>query len=277
MLYENDWRAINHLTLNMYSQTPSDLNNLFENDFMNYLQLLIPHDEASFWLHNHEGSGDQILCNYVTKGFDPEKYTSVIPLIPNEIPHNWINFYEKSIVIRDTDVIQDETKRMNTKYYSSLFQADNIKYALTLSLAHNAMRVGVLTLFRDSNKDDFSTREIEIAEQLVDHIACYAYYVYDIQQYRDIGKKPLTVADIVNRYGLSEREREVLRLILSGHPTKEISSRLFITETTTKKHLSSIYTKLNIHSKNELFKILQIAIDDKSDKPLTDIDGSESG
>ena len=67
MLYENDWRAINHLTLNMYSQTPSDLNNLFENDFMNYLQLLIPHDEASFWLHNHEGSGDQILCNYVTK------------------------------------------------------------------------------------------------------------------------------------------------------------------------------------------------------------------
>jgi len=268
MLYENDWRAINHLTLNLFSQPPVELNNLFENDFLNFLQLLIPHDEASFWLHNHDSSDDHILCDYVIKGFDPEKYNSFVHLVPNEIPHNWINFYDKSIVIRDTDIFKDEAERMKLPYYASLFQVDNIKYALTLSLAHNAMRVGVLTLFRDNNKEDFSVREIEIAEQLIDHIACYAYYLYDIEQYRDAGKKPLSIADIVNQYGLSERERDVLRLVLSGCSTKEISTRLFITETTTKKHLSSIYSKLNIHNKNELFKILQVAIDDNADRQL---------
>lgn len=262
MLFENDWKAINHLTLNMYSDNPMELDNLFENSFIEFLQFLIPHDEASFWLHNHEGSGDHLLYNPVTRGFDKDKFLFLCPMIPEDIPHSWVNFYEKSIVIRDSDIFTNDEERMKSKYYRSLFQAENIRYALTISLAHAGMRVGVLTLFRDSGKEDFSEREIQIAEQIMDHIACYAYYVYDLEYFRSVGKKPKTIADIVNQYGLSERERDVLRLVLVGHSTKEISSRLFITETTTKKHLGSIYSKLNIHSKAELFKVLQVVVDE---------------
>jgi DNA-binding NarL/FixJ family response regulator len=44
--------------------------------------------------------------------------------------------------------------------------------------------------------------------------------------------------------GLSEREREVLRLVADGLPTKQIARSLSITERTVKFHVNSIFHKL---------------------------------
>lgn len=52
---------------------------------------------------------------------------------------------------------------------------------------------------------------------------------------------------------LSARERELVRLILAGHPTKTISQRLGITLGTTKNHRRRIYEKLDITTERELF------------------------
>ena len=51
---------------------------------------------------------------------------------------------------------------------------------------------------------------------------------------------------------LSEREREVIGLIGQGLKNKEIASRLSITETTVRHHLSSIYNKLQVSDRLEL-------------------------
>jgi DNA-binding NarL/FixJ family response regulator len=44
--------------------------------------------------------------------------------------------------------------------------------------------------------------------------------------------------------GLSEREREVLRLVADGLPTKQIAGKLSISERTVKFHINSIFHKL---------------------------------
>jgi DNA-binding CsgD family transcriptional regulator len=44
--------------------------------------------------------------------------------------------------------------------------------------------------------------------------------------------------------GLSAREKEVLRLVADGLPTKQISASLSITERTVKFHVNSIFRKL---------------------------------
>lgn len=51
---------------------------------------------------------------------------------------------------------------------------------------------------------------------------------------------------------LSGREREVLRLICRGMKNKAIADSLFITETTVRHHLTSIFEKLNVSSRLEL-------------------------
>lgn len=51
---------------------------------------------------------------------------------------------------------------------------------------------------------------------------------------------------------LTEREREVLNLICQGMKNKNIADKLFITETTVRHHLTSIFEKLNVNSRLEL-------------------------
>jgi DNA-binding NarL/FixJ family response regulator len=55
----------------------------------------------------------------------------------------------------------------------------------------------------------------------------------------------------VERVALSHREREVLRLAVTGHTNGEIASTLFLAESTVKSHLSSAYRKLGAASRSE--------------------------
>jgi len=48
---------------------------------------------------------------------------------------------------------------------------------------------------------------------------------------------------------LSEREREVLRLIASGATNREAAARLFVSEATIKTHLLHIYAKLGVRDR----------------------------
>ena len=57
---------------------------------------------------------------------------------------------------------------------------------------------------------------------------------------------------ILLTYRLSEREGEVLVLVLNGSSNKTISNTLFIEEGTVKNHLTSIYRKINVSNRNEL-------------------------
>jgi DNA-binding NarL/FixJ family response regulator len=50
---------------------------------------------------------------------------------------------------------------------------------------------------------------------------------------------------------LTEREREVLRLVGEGHPNKTIARRLGITERTVKAHLTSVYQRIGVMDRTQ--------------------------
>lgn len=53
---------------------------------------------------------------------------------------------------------------------------------------------------------------------------------------------------------LTEREREVLRLLADGHTTLEIAEKLVISPKTVESHKTSLMSKLDIHNRTELIK-----------------------
>jgi DNA-binding NarL/FixJ family response regulator len=55
----------------------------------------------------------------------------------------------------------------------------------------------------------------------------------------------------MSRETLTGRELDVLKLLAQGKGNKEIGENLFISETTVKSHLRSIYTKLDVLSRTE--------------------------
>jgi len=59
------------------------------------------------------------------------------------------------------------------------------------------------------------------------------------------------LAESMSSEPLTGRELDVLNLLADGKSNKEIGSHLYITETTVKSHLRSIFSKLNVLSRTE--------------------------
>ncbi len=58
-------------------------------------------------------------------------------------------------------------------------------------------------------------------------------------------------------YMLSQRESEVLFLLAKGYNAASLQSRLYISEGTAKTHIRHIYRKLDVHSQQELIRIIE--------------------
>ena len=62
---------------------------------------------------------------------------------------------------------------------------------------------------------------------------------------------PSALRNGAQRLAFSHREREVLRLAVTGHTNGQIATTLFLAESTVKSHLSSAYRKLGATSRSE--------------------------
>ena len=60
-----------------------------------------------------------------------------------------------------------------------------------------------------------------------------------------------------SQYKLTEREIEIMNHILIGSKIKEIGEHFFISEATVKKHITHIYEKIGVGSREELFLIIR--------------------
>jgi DNA-binding CsgD family transcriptional regulator len=54
-----------------------------------------------------------------------------------------------------------------------------------------------------------------------------------------------------DRFGLTPREHEVLRLLAEGCSTEDIMTRLFVSRNTVRTHVQKVIGKLGAHSKLE--------------------------
>lgn len=74
-----------------------------------------------------------------------------------------------------------------------------------------------------------------------------ASLVSALKQYRQIARKSPP-----RNYGLTPREMEVLKLVVSGYANKEIADELGISQQTVKHHITNIFDKLGVYNRLEL-------------------------
>lgn len=66
------------------------------------------------------------------------------------------------------------------------------------------------------------------------------------------------IEHFLEKYDISEREKDVLLLIIKGLSNKVISDKLFISLNTVKAHNKSLFKKLNIKSRFELVSLMKL-------------------
>lgn len=76
----------------------------------------------------------------------------------------------------------------------------------------------------------------------------------DLLMKAELPANAATVAE-KNDYHLSDRETEVLKLLVDGLDYKAIAAKLFLSSHTVRKHIANIYHKLHVTSKAQAIKL----------------------
>lgn len=250
ILTDNDWQFLNRLIFDIYSTADLDKIRIH---VLEMLKMIIPCDKATFYLADPTGKHRFILP--VGFGFTEQQLTRYDNEFEDLDPLCWAFSSAQNEVYRHTDLYPPGV-RDELPFYKKAYFDLNIYYTAILSLSHDNIFVGAVSLYRPKDSHDFSDREVKILDTLKNHLALRLFQEMG-QENRISYKKQRErrLNDYMNRYDLTHRELEILTLLVHGEQNQSICEKLFITQSTLKKHIYNIYKKMDIKNRVELFKL----------------------
>lgn len=159
-----------------------------------------------------------------------------------------------STVFRQSDVVREDVWK-NSHIYNTYWKPANFEYGLTTYLVHQENSLSTITLFKNPNKEDFSSRDMFIMDIIKNHMSLKMYQLVNEsidslnKQSKDI---PNQFFEAAIRYNLTRRETEVIYLLCEGWRRQAICNRLYISGATLKKHIYNIYNKVGVNSQTQL-------------------------
>ena len=272
-LEANQWLFLSSLIYHIYSEEDADR---MRARFLQDLRLLIRYDSADFFMSGRlktqirnirEGRirGDipeqQV---FLSGGGEPDSLTD--PVYYNckknlsaeydRIDYSRSLVYSgKALVYRDTDIMPDE-ERVRTEYFRRIYLANHWHYSLQLVIAKDGIFLGAATFYRKEGEKDFSYDDVFLLDSLKEHLSLALYRDYSKKKQlaqEEADRKP-TVSEAAEHYGLTPREKTVLRLLMDGEDHEQICGELSIANNTLKKHIQGIYRKVGVTDRVGLFK-----------------------
>lgn len=245
-MQNNQFLLINNIIYKIYSI--EDFEDM-EKIFLASLKMLI-HNTFSSILMADNSSDKHLLCNPVCMPEDMADIENTYLTIQDKDYARWSMMSGQSVIMRETDLMNEE-ERTETLLYKKCYKPYGLHYSIQLNLIYNSTFLGVVTLYRKKSEGDFTDNEIFILKSFIDHL-CYRF-----SKHSDNINKKISTAQIDSlafKYKLTNREVEVLALILDGIDNKEIADKLCISIYTLKKHIQNLYRKMNVTTKWELLK-----------------------
>lgn len=143
-----------------------------------------------------------------------------------------------------------------SEYYRLHYGLTGIREEIGFFFPMPGEAVGVLSLTRWADAPRLARRELGILKLIEPALGalCAEHYAARVAPVSDDPKPRFTQA--YRQFGgklLSEREREIVALVLQGHSTESIAGRLDISPGTVKIHRRNIYRKLGIGTQAGLF------------------------
>jgi len=256
LLERNDISLVNDIIYKIYSI--EDITEM-RLAFLRLLKILIPYCEASFYLAS-KGSA-HILDNPVGVNISDESLQRYLDGFEDKDYTRWIFLSAKNIAYRETD-LYSEYCRVNTAYYKELYYPANIHYSAQLCLSYHGTFVGIASLYRSRDEEDFTDDQIFLLDLFKEHLA---YRLYHNNNFPDSPQKHLENIDgIRKKFGLTNRETEVLQRLFEGCSTAALARELNISPHTLKKHICNLYKKTGAKTRLDLLKDLSVVFSAKT-------------
>lgn len=131
--------------------------------------------------------------------------------------------------------------------YSRYFESTS----LLMFLIYLVFAVALILTWRDRKVDQSASTDIPDADIAAENTGGEAK--------GSPADKSEALFSIAQQYGLTRRETEILGLYSKGRDINYMCENLYLSRNTVKGHLKRIYSKLDIHSKQELINIVEAA------------------
>lgn len=241
MLTNSEWRNINDVVLLIHGNTDS---RTMREYFLQAVGTLIPYDKACFYLFTVNKDDTLAISDPVTIGISKESMYNYAKLINTDIVGSRVMKLHRTKAYRSSDLLPKiEVDKVG------FLRENNIAWYSGIVLAVAQHVLGEVVFYRSKGKPDFSDQELIYLDIIKEHLLLRLQRISD--------NPTLNVPVSLISLGLTRRECDIAGLVRKQYTTKEISTKLMISQYTTKKHLNHIFHKLNVKNRYQLANLLQ--------------------
>lgn len=248
-LSAEEWDCINEVSLWIHAQTDIEV---LQRGILDRLFKLIAH-ETSFFDLCCVSDGRLVFFNPVSTTMTDENLSDYYQNYELSDYVAWCFTAAEPIIYRDSDMISDDARERSV-IYREWMKPIGIHYSMGSTVVDQGIIFGSITLFRNQDFPDFSDKDMAILSVINRHLAVHFSLLCPRGVYPDDHRENIENLALASQ--LSEREVEVMRLVAEGYTNQKVGSMLFISESTVKKHLNTVYKKLGVENRIQLMRLV---------------------
>lgn len=155
-----------------------------------------------------------------------------------ELINNYIAYdtYEK-----EEEIEQLEKQKLEKEHLAKI-NKKKLTYSIIIAIILLTFMIGIFLLYRKNTRLEIENLNKNIENYVLREKASY--------------KKDYSLEQYIKSYNISERETDVLKLILEGCTNEEIAKKLYISKNTVKFHSKNIYSKLDVKNRIQVIQKL---------------------
>lgn len=135
-----------------------------------------------------------------------------------------------------------------SRYFQDFMVPNNQRYVLDIFLRIEGEIVAVISLLREQALANFNQQEIDLLNKLQPFLEFSLGSLY-------LPPRMAHKQDLKTKFALTQREFDVLTLLLQGLQNKTIANELGLSLATVKTHLIHIFRKCEVHSRSQLMAL----------------------
>ncbi|MCD8081957.1 MAG: LuxR C-terminal-related transcriptional regulator [Clostridiales bacterium] len=247
---KNDMMNLNNIIYRIYD---ADDFETMKKNLLHDIRMLIPCLYASILMANRKPGGTIFAdpCCVPEEFLEAEKEYIRLEDVDHLL---WTYHSSQPVVIQESRIVSEE-KRLSSPIYQSCYGKYDVYDTLQLTIAHEQVFLGVLTLYRSMEEGVFSDEHAFFLEMICPHLSRIFYRHYETSAKKTEAQTPgVELFSLKQEYALTNREAEILSLLFGNVPDEEITGRLHISPHTLKKHIQNMYHKLGVSSRWELMR-----------------------
>lgn len=142
----------------------------------------------------------------------------------------------------------DWTNEQSSEFISDYIVPQGLRHSLSVIFHDESDFPKAVCIFDRTTQSNFTKRELAIIEILQAHLDNFHKNLHVVLENKDqnIGSVDAELSL------LTQREKEIVKLICDGLTSANISNKLYISKSTVYRHIANIYEKLHISNRQEL-------------------------